>query len=183
MSTKALHHHFTMAACLVLTGYDWLKVVSNYERHLACIQQCFFYFIFFHASHLNSYPLFLFWGLQTTAFTIMIYVTLSSQSWCSKVTGRQCHTPSLSTERKLFLRKSFINLIFSTNILKWYVYLFFSPVYIPPAKSVWNHPLYTVYLCYWPCTLYGSPQKQVIGGKKIFPSHSYKTNQKWPMDT
>lgn len=42
---------------------------------------------------------------QTTVFTTTIYATLNSRSWCSKATGKLCPTPSLSTERKSFLRK------------------------------------------------------------------------------
>lgn len=50
---------------------------------------------------------------QTIVCITMIYATPSSPSWCSKATGRRCPTPSLSTERKSFLRKSASNVYYS----------------------------------------------------------------------
>lgn len=41
---------------------------------------------------------------QTTVCTTMTWETLSSPSWFSKATGKQCPTPSLSMEKKLCLR-------------------------------------------------------------------------------
>lgn len=78
--------------------FQFWRTLSRAASHTATMRT-----VFWNTSHLNTY---IYFFLQTTVSTTMIFATLSSQSWCSKVTGRQCPTPSLSTARKLFLRKS-----------------------------------------------------------------------------
>lgn len=79
-----------MAACLGLTGYDW--TCSYFQSNWSTLYTVAW-------SHACVFC------LQTTVSITMICVTLSSRSWCSKVTGRPCPMPSLSAEKKLFLRK------------------------------------------------------------------------------